>query len=79
MELGWLLDDAIGSLKGATGLTIDSRKMQQVLRADSATAQDMTVSMRIDLEGLNSLWHQRTRERCNTHPCSAYMHSMMFP
>ncbi|CAL5222788.1 g5202 [Coccomyxa viridis] len=63
MELGWLLDDAIDSVRGPAGSTMHSRKMQQVLRADSVTAQDMTVSMRIDLEGLDCLWQQRTRER----------------
>ena len=77
MELGWLLDDAIDSVRGPAGSTMHSKKMQQVLRADSVTAQDMTVSMRIDLEGLDCLWQQRTRERCNTLLCAAHVHNLL--
>ena len=79
MDIGWLLDDAIESMSGPSGSVIHSRKMQQVLRADSAVAEDMTVSMRIDLEGLDCLWQQRTKERCDTLLDPAYMHAIMWP
>jgi len=66
VELGWLLDDAINSLRGFDGRTPNSRKMQKLLALDSRTAENCSVRMRIDMGSLDRLWLQRTRERCNS-------------
>lgn len=82
VELGWLLDDAIESIKGAAGRRLNSRKIQQVLTLDTGMEEDVTVRMRVDISSLDCLWQQRIRERC--HPslqssCAACMCSMLDP
>lgn len=50
--------------------------MRQALKADGAMAQDSSVSMRIDMEGLDRLWQQRIRDRCHRLSlCVKCMHS----
>ena len=67
MELGWLLDDAIDSLKGRDGPILpSSRKMQQISTLETAIAGDIIVSMRTNMESLDCLWQQRVRERCQS-------------
>ena len=65
--MGWLLDDAIDSLKGRDGPILpSSKKMQQISTLETAVAGDIIVSMRTDMESLECLWQQRVRERCHS-------------
>ena len=62
-ELGWLLDDAIEGINGAAKGSPHSKKMSSVLALGKTDAEQLSVSMRIDLSELDRLWQQRIRER----------------
>ena len=62
-ELGWLLDDAIEGINGVEKDSLHSKKMSSVLALGDTDAEQLSVSMRIDLSKLDRLWQQRIRER----------------
>ena len=62
-ELGWLLDDAIEGINGAERGSLHSKKMSSILSSGKTDAEQLSVSMRIDLSELDRLWQQRIRER----------------
>ena len=62
-ELGWLLDDAIEGISGAEKGILHGKKMSSVLALGRTDAEQLSVSMRIDLSELDRLWQQRIRER----------------
>ena len=62
-ELGWLLDDAIEGINGAEKDILYGKKMSSVLALGRTDAEQLSVSMRINLSELDRLWQQRIRER----------------
>ena len=62
-ELGWLLDDAIEGISGAEKSILHGKKMSSVLVLGRSDAEQLSVSMRINLGELDRLWQQRIRER----------------
>ena len=62
-ELGWLLDDAIEGIGEADKGSMPSRKMSRLLAIRETDAEQLSVSMRIDLSELDRLWQQRIQER----------------
>lgn len=45
-------------------MSLHSNKMARVLALERGHAEQLTVRMRIALDGLDGLWQQRIRERC---------------
>ncbi len=66
------MDDAIEGLKGPYGRHMSYRKMHSLLALRRGEAEQLSVSMRISLDGLDALWQQRIRERYQAHSLAYY-------